>query len=333
MPAIEQWLDDLGLGQYARRFVEHDIDLDVLSDLQERDLEQLGVSLGDRKRLFKAIARLRDRPAGTDSAPPPGRAEPERRHLTVMFCDLVGSTALSARLDPEDLHQVIAAYQDCCRKIIRRFEGHIGHFVGDGMLVYFGYPQAHEDNPQRAVRAGLEIAEAVHGLESSIAALDIPLAVRIGIHTGLVVVGDIGTGDHRDVMAVVGESPNIAARLQELAEPGTVVVGSSTHRLVEGLFLFDELGPRQLKGIAEPVAVYRVRETSDTPTRFEASAVRGLTPLVGRDAEFHLLLRRWQSARQGQGQVVLLSGEPGIGKSRMAQTLCSALGEQPLTIA
>jgi class 3 adenylate cyclase/tetratricopeptide (TPR) repeat protein len=330
MPAIEQWLRDLGLERHARVLVENDIDLDVLADLGEQDLERLGVSLGDRKRILKAITRLRTDAA--DASSPAARAEPERRHLTFMFCDLVGSTALSARLDPEDLHQVIAAYQDCCRKIIQRFEGHIGHFVGDGMLVYFGYPQAHEDNPQRAVRAGLEIAEAVHGLESSIAALDIPLAVRIGIHTGLVVVGDIGTGDHRDVMAVVGESPNVAARLQELAEPGTVLVGSSTHRLVEGLFLFDDLGPRQLKGIAEPVPVYRVREASDTPTRFEASAVRGLTPLVGRQRELHLLLERWKLATRGEGQVVLLSGEPGIGKSRLIQTLRARLQGEPHTM-
>jgi class 3 adenylate cyclase len=315
MPAIEQWLDDLGLSRYARRFVENGIDLDVLADLQERDLEQLGVSLGDRKRLQKAIGRLRATAAEVSSTA--ARAEPERRHLTVMFCDLVGSTALSARLDPEDLHQVIAAYQRCCRRIIERFEGHVGHFVGDGMLVYFGYPRAHEDDPQRAVRAGLEIVEEVEGLSGRMAGLDAPLAVRIGIHTGLVVVGDIGTGDHRDRMAVVGESPNLAARLQELAEPGTVLVGSSTHRLVEGLFLFDDLGAHRLKGIAEPVPVYRVREASDAPSRFEASAERGLTPLVGRRRELHVLLERWRLAMRSEGQVVLLSGEPGVGKSRL----------------
>ena len=252
MTKVSEWLEDIGLVRYAELFAEHRIDFDVLADLTEADLAQLGVSLGDRKRLMRAIARLTERtgaPADAGGQPAPGSSagagrEAERRQLTVMFCDMVGSTALSARMDPEDLHELIRRYQGACAEVIGRFDGHIGHYVGDGILVYFGFPRAHEDDPRRAVQAGLEIVEAVQALNAEVGQPGVEIAVRIGINTGLVVAGDIGTGEFRDEMAVVGETPNVAARLQELAEPGTVLVGESTHRLVEGLFVFDDLGAR-----------------------------------------------------------------------------------------
>jgi class 3 adenylate cyclase/tetratricopeptide (TPR) repeat protein len=326
MAQVDKWLEDIGLGQYVELFAQNHIDFDVLPDLSEVDLAQLGVTLGDRKRLIRAIAKLAathapahaDPPAKPATTVPSGR-EGERRQLTVMFCDMVGSTALSARMDPEDLREVIRRYQETCAEVVGRFDGYVGHYVGDGILVYFGFPQAHEDDPRRAVQAGLEIVEAVVALNAEAANPPFDIAVRIGINTGLVVAGDIGTGEFRDKLAVVGETPNVAARLQGLAEPGTVLVGQSTHRLVEGLFVFDELGPHTIKGIDAPIAVYRVREAS-ARSRFEATAIRGLTPLVGRDEELGLLLSRWTNAKEGEGQVVLLTGEPGIGKSRIIQT-------------
>jgi class 3 adenylate cyclase/tetratricopeptide (TPR) repeat protein len=328
MAEVKDWLEEIALGRYAELFAEHHIDFDVLCDLTESDLAQLGITLGDRKRLMRAIAKLAEGsvPPAAEAPGPPAAGPPmgtvreaERRQLTVMFCDMVGSTALSARMDPEDLHEVIRRYQGACAEVIARFEGYIGHYVGDGILVYFGYPRAHEDDPRRAVQAGLEIVEAVQALKAEVVRPGVEIAVRVGINTGLVVAGDIGTGEFRDEMAVVGETPNVAARLQELAAPGTVLVGESTRRLVEGLFVFEELGAKVVKGIDKPVAVYRAREASGARSRFEATAVRGLTPLVGRDEELKLLLSRWTDALGGEGQIVLLTGEPGIGKSRLIQ--------------
>src|SRR5262249_52709659 len=252
--------------------------------------------------------------------------EAERRQLTVMFCDLVGSTPLAERLDPEDLRQVILAYQHTCAEQIQRFEGYLARYVGDALLVYFGYPQAHEDDAPRAIRAGLGIVAALPDLNTRLqhtveVLRDSPLQVRIGIHTGLVVVGDMGGGDYRDPRAIVGETPNIAARLQGLAEPDTVLISDATHRLVQGLFECHARGPQTLKGVSTPVPVYRVLSASDVQSRFEAAVRTGLTPLVGREEELGLLRRRWEQAKGGAGQVVLLSGEPGIGKSRLVQTL------------
>ena len=246
-------------------------------------------------------------------------SDAERRQLTVMFCDLVGSTELSERLDPEDLRELLGAYQQTCGGVIGRYDGHIARYVGDGLLVYFGYPQAHEDDPQRAVNAGLGIVEAIEVLNTDIGRSDITLAVRIGINTGVVVAGDIGTGERREEMGIVGETPNIAARLQALAEPGTVVIGAPTQRLVDGLFICEDLGLERVKGVSEPVSVYRVREQSGAPSRFEASASRGLTPLVGREEELGLVLKRWEQVKDREGQAVLLSGEAGIGKSRIVR--------------
>jgi class 3 adenylate cyclase/tetratricopeptide (TPR) repeat protein len=340
MAKVKEWLEDLGLGRYAELFAEHHIDFDVLADLTESDLAQLGVSLGDRKRLMRAITKLtggRGAPADPSGQLAPSSSagagrEAERRQLTVMFCDMVGSTALSARMDPEDLHELIRRYQGACAEVVGRFDGHIGHYVGDGILVYFGFPRAHEDDPRRAVQAGLEIVEAVQALNAEVGPPGVEIAVRVGINTGLVVAGDIGTGEFRDEMAVVGETPNVAARLQTLAEPGTVLVGDSTRRLVEGLFVFEKLGARSVKGIDKPIAVFRVREASRARSRFEATAIRGLTPLVGRDEELNLLLSRWANAKEGEGQVVLLTGEPGIGKSRTIQAFRELLRADEVTV-
>ena len=258
----------------------------------------------------------------------PGRSATERRQLTVMFCDLVGSTALSERLDPEEFREVVQAYQEMSTEVIRRYDGHIAQHLGDGLLVYFGYPLAHEDDAARAVRAGLEIITAIQKkVPSSIqgegqgeGVKGRPLQVRIGIHTGLVVIGEIGSSEKREVLAL-GETPNIAARLQGLAEPDTVVLSTVTQRLVAGLFEFRDFGPQTLKGISTPLSVYQVVGESQARSRFDAAVSKGLTPLVGRVEELGLLRRRWEQAKSGNGQVVLLSGEPGIGKSRLVQAL------------
>ena len=253
--------------------------------------------------------------------------EAERRQLTVLFCDLVGSTALSARLDPEDLRAVIGAYHRCCAAVIERAGGFVARYMGDGVLAYFGYPRADEYDAECAVRAGLALVEAVAGLDTDARA---PLQVRVGIGTGVVVVGDlIGQGAAQE-QAVVGETPNLAARLQALAEPGTVVIGPSTRRLTAGLFDYDDLGPVEIKGLAAPVLATRVLRESAVEGRFAALRAAG-TPLVGRDEELALLQRRWQQAKTGEGCVVLVSGEPGIGKSRLAQTLLERLSGEPHT--
>jgi class 3 adenylate cyclase/predicted ATPase len=270
---------------------------------------------------------------GSDQAPPvadvpataaghvPRPSDAERRQLTVMFCDLVDSTALASQLDPEDLREVIRAYQATCAEVIQRFEGHIAQYLGDGLLVYFGYPQAHEDDAQRAIRTGLGIVEVMATLNSRLAQRQgVRLAIRMGIHTGLVVVGEMGGGGRLEHLAL-GETPNIAARLQGLAAPDTIVISEVTARLVEGYFISHALGMQDLKGLAHPLRVYRVLHVSETQTRLDVGAIRGLTPLVGRDAEVAFLRERWTQVQDGLGQVVLLNGEPGIGKSRLVQVL------------
>ncbi len=267
-------------------------------------------------------ARLADEPgaAAAPVATPAGpvRSEGERRQLTVLFCDLVDSTALSAVLDPEDMRAVITAYQSCCAAVVERFEGHLAKYMGDGVLAYFGYPQAHEGDPERAVRAGLELIEAIAALAPR---PDLRLEARIGIATGLVVVGDlIGDGSAKE-QAVVGETPNLAARLQALAEPGSVVISPRTRRLIGGLFDCEDLGEHQLKGFAGPVELTRVVAPRRVG-RFEALRATSLAPMVGREQEIALLGERWQQARDhGEGQVAVLAGEPGIGKSRIVLAL------------
>lgn len=326
---IQEWLEDLGLAKYAKAFAENEIDIEVLRHLGENDLRELDLPLGPRKKLLAAIAELGV--AKSAQLPVNTRArEAERRQLTVMFCDLVGSTNLSERLDPEDLRKVLRAYQETCAEAVARFDGHVAKYIGDGLLVYFGYPQAHEDDARRAVSAGLGIVEGVDGLKRRLAEdHGVEIDVRVGIHTGLVVAGEMGGGETREADAIVGETPNVAARLEGLAKPNTVVISAATHALVEGLFYCDDLGPQRLKGISQAVGVIRVQGQSTAPSRFDAAADRGLTQLVGREEEVGLLLKRWMQAKDSEGQVVLLSSEAGVGKSRIVRAFRDRLGDEP----
>jgi len=330
MKGIAEWLVSIGLSEYAQRFADNGIDLSVIRDLTEQDLKDLGVVLGHRRRILRAIAELDGvAPAPTETAPePPLRDAPERRHLTVMICDLVGSTALSARLDPEDMRAVIDAYHAACARITRTYDGFLAEFRGDGILAYFGYPRAHEDDAERTVRAGLDIIAAVAGLETR--AVE-PLAVRVGIANGLVLIGELSREGALREHAVVGDTPNLAARLQALAEPGTIVVAASTRRLLGDLFRLRDLGRHEVKGIAEPVAAWAVEGVSDSESRFEAVRAAGLTDLIGRADELDFLLERQRLAWKGEGQIVLIAGEPGIGKSRLAAALAEHIAGAPHT--
>jgi class 3 adenylate cyclase/predicted ATPase len=331
---VGAWLRSLGFGQYEAAFRENEVDVEVLPDLSDADLEKIGVPLGHRKRLLKAIAGL----SSTDREPAP--AQPvakiemkphdaaERRQLTVMFCDLVGSTALAARLDPEDMRGIIGAYHQCCASLIERNGGFVAKYMGDGLLAYFGYPLAHEHDAERAVRAGLAIVNAAPKLET---AAGEPLHVRVGIATGIVVVGDlIGSGEAQE-RGIVGETPNLAARLQGIAKPDTVVIAESTRMLLGNLFDLQDLRPQDLKGIGGPVRAWAVVRPASVESRFEAMHTGGLTELVGREEELELLLRRWSKANTADGQVVLLSGEAGIGKSRLTAALLERLAAEPHT--
>src|SRR5262245_9495733 len=329
---VAGWLRGLGLECYEQAFRDNAIDAEVLAALTDADLEKLGVLLGHRKKLLKAIAELGKGVATTVSLPEVtvelGVRTAERRQLTVLFCDLVGSTALSTRLDPEDMGRVIRAYQSTCTDEVGRWGGHIAKYMGDGVLAYFGWPHAHEDEAERAVRAGLAIVDALAELEMPVNA---PLAARVGIATGLVMVGElIGQGAAQE-QTVVGETPNLAARLQALAAPGSVVISQATRRLVGGLFEMTDLGQLRFKGFAEPLAAWRVEGEGRAEGRFEALHGAHLTPLVGREHELGILMERWSWAKEGDGQVVLLSGEPGIGKSRLIRALRGRLGEEPYT--
>src|SRR5437016_12784570 len=322
---VADWLRGLGLEQYEPAFRANEIDARVLPSLTAEDLKDLGVTLvGHRRRLLDAIAELGpDAPPAPRSAPAP--AEAERRQLTVMFCDLVGSTALSSRLDPEDLREVIGAYHRAVTEVVARFDGFVSRYMGDGVLVYFGYPQAHEDDAERAVRAGLGAIDAVGRLDVKSARLQ----ARVGIATGLVVVGDLSGAGSAQEQSVVGETPNLAARLQGLAEPDAVVIAAGTRRLVGDLFEYRDLGAVEVKGIAGPVPAWQVLRPSVVASRFEALRGSALTPLIGRDEEIDLLLRRWARAKAGNGQVVLISGEAGLGKSRITAALEERLHAEP----
>ena len=329
MQSISEWLLLLGLDQYATIFADNDVDFDALRLLEEKDLQELGISLGHRKKLLKAIADLNG--AETPTPVPSANAirgklapiaspatEAERRQLTVLFCDMVGFTELANRVDPEVLQRIIGAYEDACAVCITRYEGYVFQRLGDGIVAFFGYPLAHEGEAERAIRAGLEINEAL-------SKLDVPdaghLGVRIGIATGVVVVSSAEKG-------AVGETMNLASRLQGIARSGSIVISERVRRLAGGSFEYEDLGEQALKGIAQPAHAYRIVGVSEAASRFEAATQEGLTPLVGREQEIGLLLERWQLAQDGEGQVVLLAGEPGIGKSRILSALRERLEGQ-----
>jgi class 3 adenylate cyclase len=320
---VTDWLRELGLEQYAPAFRENAIDANVLRSLTADDLKELGVTLvGHRRRLLDAIAALQAEHIAPQT-PLPSRTGPssigaERRQLSVMFCDLVGSTALSTQFDPEDLREVIGAYHRTVAEIVARFDGFVAKYMGDGVLIYFGYPRAHEDDAERAVRAGLAAVQAVSRLDTGSA----DLRARIGIATGLAVVGDlIGEGSAQE-QSVVGETPNLAARLQAIAGPASLIIGATTRQQIGELFDLEDLGPQQLAGFAQPQRAWRVLGESGEVSRFQALRSE-TTPLLGRDEEVELLVRRWHQTKTGDGRVVLISGEPGIGKSRLTTTLAA----------
>jgi class 3 adenylate cyclase len=328
MQQIVDWLTKLDMSEYAQCFAENKIDISVLQHLTDQDLKDIGVPLGHRRKILAAIGEL----AGAVSATcepatgmePRVRDAAERRQVTVMFSDLVGSTALSAQMDPEDLREVISAYQKCVDETVRRFGGFVAKYMGDGVLVYFGYPQAHEDDAERAVRAGLDLIAAVTALKTRGS-----LQTRVGIATGLVVVGEIvGVGSAQE-RTIVGETPNLAARLQAIAPPDTVLISEATQNLLGGLFELEHTGARELKGFARPVSAWRVRREAAIESRFAAIRSGGNLPLIGRAHEMGLLLDRWRLARSGEGQIVTVIGEAGIGKSRLIEALQEALSGGP----
>ncbi|MBV9118526.1 MAG: DUF2791 family P-loop domain-containing protein, partial [Acetobacteraceae bacterium] len=311
-------LNALGLGRYAEAFRAADVDLDTLKLLTEDDLREIGLSLGHRRKLLAAIAQ--GQLASPDAAPIQHTAKPERRQVTVMVCDLVRSTELTERLDPEEMSQIIRQFQGSVAAAISRFDGFLDRFLGDGVIAFFGYPRAHEDAAERAVRSALMALEGIGAITTSAGER---IAVRIAIASGSALFeGMVAYGAVREPV-VVSEVVNLAARLQSIAPEDAVVVAPRTRRLLHELFVLDDLGPYDLKGIAQPVRVWRVIGERRAGTRFEAAHGPALAPIVGRDAEITLLAERWRSVREGEGQVVLLSGDAGMGKSRIAQMLRS----------
>ena len=341
MPTVEEWLNGLGLGKYAESFASNDIDLRVLPDLDGADLQELGVSLGHRKIILKAVAELTEPKQGIEleDVPPTLAAavEPEQsdaeptgsrdlRLLSVLFCDMVGSTSLSGRLDAEELQDVISAYQDAVAGAVTRFGGYVAKFLGDGVLAYFGWPIAYEDHAERAIRSGLAAIVGVGQLETTAGA---PLESRVGIATGRVLVGDLAGGGALDRGQVAGSTPNLAARLQSLAEPGQIVIADNTRRLAGQAFDFEDLGSRELKGFQDPVAAFVVRGEREIESRFDAAHGEAMSKFVGRNSELGMLLDRWELTKAGQGQAVFVTGEAGIGKSRLAEALVERIQDEP----
>lgn len=329
---VGAWLEALSLSKYVEIFVENDVDLDVLPDLEEADLAELGVSLGHRKKILRAVAEqiddfvqvVQSAPLSTVATAP--AAGPELRQLTVMFVDLVGSTALSRRLDPEDLREILRSYQNAVSGETTRFDGYIAHFMGDGILAYFGWPKAYEDQADRAMHAALGIVEAVQGLKLS---NETRLELRIGIASGQVVVGDLIGEGGSETAAVTGETPNLAARLQAFAQPGQIVISDSTKRLVGNAFELLGQGTQLFKGFSEPIPVWRLLGKTGVASRYESVHGTTILPLVGRKPEIGLLLDRWEMAKSGSGQAVFVSGEAGIGKSRLIQALRELIADEP----
>ncbi|HEY7507472.1 MAG TPA: adenylate/guanylate cyclase domain-containing protein, partial [Nitrososphaera sp.] len=329
-----------------RRF---DLDDDYIEDLKVDLIEAKRLAVDENDRIFVWIGDAQEgvAPSAQTTPQPEAQAEPspeatprvtaapppdaERRQLTVMFCDLVDSTQLSSQLDPEEYRAVVRAYQQVGAEVIQRYDGHIAQYLGDGLLVYFGYPQSHEDDAQRAVYTGLGILNSLQQLNMRLEQeRGMRLALRIGIHTGLVVVGEIGEGSRQEQLAL-GATPNVAARIQGLAEPNRVVISAATYRLVEGYFACRSLGAQVLRGVSQPLPVYQVLQESGAQTRLEVASTRGLTPLVGRESEVALLRERWEQVKAGQGHVVLLTGDAGIGKSRLVQVLKDHIANEPHT--
>ncbi|UWQ89573.1 AAA family ATPase [Rhodobacteraceae bacterium M382] len=332
MTDIATWLDQLGLAKYAPNFSENELEPADLSELSDDDLREMGLPLGPRRRILKAIRirdtrdRIREESQGDEGADAHMRVEAERRQLTVMFCDLVGSTALSQKLDPEEYREIIQSFQKAVSESVRRFDGYVAKYLGDGVLVYFGYPRAEEDDAELAVRGALASVSAVGQLNGT---PDDPLQARVGIATGLVVAGDVVDGGVSEVAAISGPAPNLAARLQTVAAPGCVVIDETTYGLIKRLLKASALGQQVLKGISEPVAAWHVSGIRDVESRFEGRRSSALATFVGRDREMHTLIHCWNQARMGEGQVVTISGEPGIGKSRLTEMLHDKLAESP----
>src|SRR5271165_6411729 len=325
VPDVTAWLQRLGLSKYASAFLENEIDFDSLPYLTEPMLDRIGMPIGPRVKVLAAISELRLRAgafpidrfkAEAQGRSPVGPRPPERRQITVMFCDLVDSTEYATRLDPEDFKSLMHAYQSACRAVVERYDGHISQYHGDGIEVYFGWPVASEDSAERAVRAGLDVVEAVKTITSPER-----ISVRVGISTGMVVIGETGHGDPSIPSSAIGDATYVAARLQALATANSVIISEATNRLLPARFDREELGPQKLKGIAEPVPAFRVRQVHEGSARFDAARAVALTPLIGRHAELALLRQRWRDARLGEGQIVLVSGVPGIGKSRIVHEL------------
>jgi class 3 adenylate cyclase len=335
---IENWLGELGLGQYADVFVENDVDVRALPHLTDADLRELGVSLGHRKILLAAIAELtsglRAEPTADDAAaakePLPSPEEPskeaEYRLLSVLFCDLVGSTELSQRLNPEDMRDLMARYHDAVTGAVTRYGGHVAKYLGDGVLAFFGWPLAYEDQAERAVRAGLEALAAVQVIRLPDRAT---VSARAGIATGQVVVGDLIGASGREEGAVAGETPNLAARIQAAAEPGQLLVAAATRKLISGSFELEDRGKQQLKGFKQPVSVFRILDERRVESRFEATRGGALSAFVGRVHELGMLRERWATARTGRGQAVFVAGEAGIGKSRLVEALVEHAQQAP----
>lgn len=329
--SVADWLASIQLEKYAEVFEREAIDADLLSDLTSDDLKEMGIPLGDRKRLLKAIAdraitTATRRAASNATAFPTGESGAERRQITIIFCDLVGYTELAGRLDPEDVGDAVRTYQAACSEVIERWDGYIAKFLGDGVLAYFGWPRAHEDDAERAVRAGLDLCATVARQRANDGTF---LNARVGVATGLVMVGElIGEGVAQQE-AVFGATPNLAARLQSIADPGRVAIAPSTRELIGDLFELTDLGRFDVKGFSEPLSVHQVDRAAESSTRFEARSGRGLTPFVGRDEELNTLRRKWDEAGRGNGSAVLITGEAGIGKSRLATALVEYARQGP----
>ena len=325
MSDISSWLQGLGLEKYCEVFASNDIDVTVVPDLTEQDLEKLGLSLGHRRKLLAAALKLRQTttlPAGPVS-PAPAAKEVERRQVTVVFTDLVGSTAIASQIDPEDLDQLLRRYRDTCARVIERFDGHIAQYLGDGVLAYFGYPQAQEQSTERAIRSALQMVLAVARLQRPDGQA---LQARVGVATGLVV--GHASGDGRE-QTVVGDTPNLAARLQALAEPGCVLVSPTTRHLSGEFFEYVSAGEHALKGFDKPVTVWKVVHERSVESRFAASRGRLAGPIVAREREQVFLLDSWQRAVQGNGHLVLIGGDAGMGKSRLVEALAERVRDTP----